>query len=119
MSSGGRPDFACMRENDLCVLFFKTVALAAPQGVVPPAVAPTIRAVMHQPTSSKVRRNRVDEVFDLKTKNRAGEVFESRMRLFEPGPSSRRRMVGPAGNGGRRRWTAWRQWKCAPAACPT
>lgn len=32
------------------------------------------------------------EVFTLKTKNRVGEVFESRMRLFEPGPSSRRRM---------------------------
>lgn len=32
------------------------------------------------------------EVFALKTKDRAGEVFESHMRLFEPGPSSRRRM---------------------------
>lgn len=32
------------------------------------------------------------EVFELKSKNRAGEVFDSRMRLFEPGPSSRRRM---------------------------
>lgn len=32
------------------------------------------------------------EVFELKSRNRAGEVFESRMRLFEPGPSSRRRM---------------------------
>ena len=32
------------------------------------------------------------EVFELRSKNRAGDVFESHMRLFEPGLSSRRRM---------------------------